>query len=92
MQELTLLNDKLDVLLKKYALLKSENNRLQQTVNEQLQHIEQLNHKLAGLEENMMAANMNSDTVIDDKDKQVVKKQLDTVIGEIDKILATLND
>ncbi len=91
MQELTLLNDKLDRLLKKYMELQAENKRLKETVNTQLKSIETLNGKLALLEENMMAASIGT-AMLNDGEKQVVKKQLDSVLAEIDKILATLND
>ncbi len=91
MQELTLLNDKLDRLLKKYTELQAENKRLKETVNTQLKSIETLNGKLALLEENMMAASIGT-AMLNDDEKQVVKKQLDSVLAEIDKILATLND
>ncbi|HEY1033142.1 MAG TPA: hypothetical protein VGD89_15300 [Flavipsychrobacter sp.] len=91
MQELTLLNDKLDRLLKKYTELQAENKRLKETVNTQLKSIETLNGKLALLEENMMAASIGT-AMLNDGEKQVVKKQLDSVLAEIDKILATLND
>ncbi len=91
MQELTLLNDKLDALLRKYASLKSENQRLQETVAQQVEEMGKLREKIAGMEENVLASQI-SNTAISDSDKDVMKKQLDTVIGEIDKILSTLND
>jgi hypothetical protein len=91
MQELSLLNDKLDALLKKYALLQAENNRLRTTVADQKKEIETLSGKLTLLEENLMAAQMST-SLLNETDKEVVKKQLDTVLGEIDKLLATLND
>lgn len=91
MESLSLLNEKLDVLLKKYTLLQAENNRLQTTVADQKKQIDTLSGKLTMLEENLLASQMSS-TVLNDNDKEVVKKQLDTVLGEIDKLLATLND
>lgn len=91
MESLSLLNEKLDVLLKKYTLLQAENNRLQITVADQKKQIDTLSGKLTMLEENLMASQMSS-SVLNDNDKEVVKKQLDTVLGEIDKLLATLND
>ena len=91
MQELTQLNDKLDALLKKYASLKSENQRLQDTIAGHVQEIGKLNEKVAYMEENVLATQIDKSTVNND-DKEVMKKQLDTVIGEIDKILSTLND
>ena len=84
MQELNVLNDKLDVLLKRYAELKAENKRLKETIDTQLNQIDILSGKLTLLEENMMAASISASPVLNDKDKEVVKKQLDTVLGEID--------
>jgi hypothetical protein len=91
MQELNLLNDKVDVLLKKYAALQAENKRLKDAVGLKEDLIEAMSNKLASLEENVMATSMGT-SVLNDKDREIVKKQLDTVLGEIDKILATLND
>lgn len=91
MQELNLLHDKVEALLKIYGDVKAENARLKETVSAQLQQIETLTGKMGVLEENMMAASIGT-SVLNDKDKEVVRKQLDTVLGEIDKILATLND
>jgi cell shape-determining protein MreC len=91
MQELELLNDKLDILLKKYTALQAENNRLKETVGQQLKSIETLNANLASLEESM-TANRIGDNLGDDNEKNAMRKQLDNVIGEIDKILTTLND
>lgn len=90
MQELQLLNDKLDVLLKKYAALQVENARLKETIGQQLRSIETLNANLASLEQNMTATHIG--IVGGDKEKDAMRKQLDNVIGEIDKILTTLND
>lgn len=91
MQELELLNSKLDLLLKKYAALQAENKSLKVTLSKQLRSMETLNTKLGGLEENMLAQKMGS-IVTDPKEKESLRKQLDSVIGEIDKILITLND
>lgn len=91
MQELELLNNKLDTLLQKYTALQVENKRLQGALALQTKSMEDLNGKLAKLEQNIAASAIGKDLLKDDE-KQAVKKQLDTVIGEIDKILATLND
>ena len=91
MQELQLLNDKLDMLLRKHAALQAENKQLKDTVSAQLQSIETLNTKLATLQENMVATGIDK-TLANDDDKNAMRKQLDNVIGEIDKILNTLND
>ena len=91
MQELQLLNEKLDLLLKKYTALQAENSRLKETVSKQLKSIEGLNSKLSSLEENIGSAQIGK-AVISNDEKNGVRKQIDNVIGEIDKILNTLND
>ncbi|HYD22412.1 MAG TPA: hypothetical protein VEB40_13110 [Flavipsychrobacter sp.] len=91
MQALQILTEKLDLLLKKYAELQAENKQLKKTISEQLKSIEQLNKKFELLEENMMAIQLGKN-VLDNNGKLAMNKQIDTVIGEIDKILATLND
>jgi len=91
MQELQLLNEKLDLLLKKYTALQAENARLKDTVSKQLKSIEGLNSKLSSLEENIGSAQIGK-AVISNDEKNGVRKQIDNVIGEIDKILNTLND
>ncbi|MBA3829150.1 MAG: hypothetical protein H0X33_09460 [Taibaiella sp.] len=92
MQALYLLSEKLDVLLKKYASLQAENTRLKATVSKQISSIEALNAKLAALEEQTGAAAIAQGIATDDHDKENMRKQLDTVISDIDKILNTLND
>lgn len=91
MLELQLLNDKLDLLLKKYAAIQSENKRLKEAVGQQTRKIESLNTKLADLEHNMVAVQIGSN-VLNEEEKLHMRKQVDHVIGEIDKILKTLND
>ena len=90
MQELQLLNEKLNLLLKKYTALQAENKRLRATVSEQTTSIDKLNKKLSGLEEGLVANHIGSS--MNDIQKTGMRKQLDTVINEIDKILNTLND
>lgn len=91
MQELQLLDERLSSLLKKYAAIEAENKRLKQTVAQQLQSIEGLNKKLTELEEKMVAVQIGQ-TVMDSSEKTNMRKQLDGILGEIDKILTTLND
>lgn len=91
MQELQLLNDKLDVLLKKYITLQAENKRLKDTIDKQTESIQGLTGKLSDLEQNMVAVQIGK-SVLSDEERIKMRKQLDSVIGEIDKILTTLND
>lgn len=91
MQELQLLKDKLDVLLKKYAAIEAENIRLKTTVAEQSKSIESLNHKLSTLEEDITAQQIGR-SLLDGDEKEKMRKQIDQVIGEIDKIMNSFND
>jgi uncharacterized coiled-coil protein SlyX len=91
MLELQLLNEKLDLLLKKYSSVQAENQRLKQVVARQLQSIEQLNVQLSALEEKVQVLQIGQ-AITDPEEKAAVRQQLDAVIGSIDKILNSLND
>lgn len=91
MYELQLLNNRLDILLRKYAMLQAENKKLRETISLQTQSMATLNMKLSDLEQNMVAAKM-SRSLLTMSDKEKIRKQLDTVIREIDKMLIALND
>ena len=85
MEDLQLLNDKLDVLLKKYTILQAENKQLKEVVGNQVRAIETLNSEIALMEQNMAASTLDK-TLGDGEDKAALRKQLDSVIAEIDKI------
>ena len=91
MEALETLNKKLDTLLKRYAALTSENKRLKDTIAKQIKTEEQLNKKLASLEQSMVSVHLGA-AVTDSEGQEHMRKQLDNVIAEIDKILNTLND
>jgi len=91
MQALDTLNKKLDTLLRKYAALESENKRLKETIAKQIRAEEKLSKKLASLEHGMVSVHLGK-AVDNDDEKENMRKQLDNVIAEIDKILITLND
>ncbi len=91
MQDLDVLNDKLELLLTKYAALKQERDHLQGTIVKQNKLIEELNNKLIVLEDNL-EAKKTSAGIADEKDKKAMKKQIDALIGDVDKIMATLDD
>lgn len=91
MRELELLSNKLDALLKKYAAMEAENTSLKNTLAQQQQKVAMLNSQVAKLEENAGTTQIGK-TVTDDAERIALRKQLDGVIGEIDKILTTLND
>ncbi len=82
---------KLDLLLKKHSALQAENTRLKETVDQHLKSIDTLNKQMSKMEQGLATAQIGNVTM-GDVEKDSVRKQLDTVIGEIDKILTTLND
>lgn len=89
-QELQLLNKKLDLLLKKYAALQTENAKLRRIIDEQKVTTDRNKARIEELEQHLVAAQTAKSLTAEDK--EVMRKQLDSVIGEIDKILKTLND
>jgi uncharacterized coiled-coil protein SlyX len=91
MDPLQLLNEKIDILLRRYAALQAENIRLKETVAEQLRAIEQLNGNLAALEEKMLGMQISTG-LQDEEEKQELRRRLDKLIAEIDKMLISLND
>lgn len=91
MQEVTLLHTKLDKLLKKYAAVQAEKKDLLNTVREQNVQLQSLNKKVAGLEEKIVTTK-TADAISGKEDKADVRKQLNSLIKDIDKLLATLND
>ena len=91
MEALDKLSKKLDTLLKKHAALESENKRLKETIASQIKTTEKLQKKLASLEQGMVSVHLGK-TVENDEERENMRRQLDNVIGEIDKILHTLND
>lgn len=91
MQELTLLHTSLDKLLKKYTALQAENKSLLQTLREQNDSLQTLNKRVAELEEQLTTPK-TADAMTGKEDKTAVRKQLNSLIGDIDKLLASLND
>ena len=91
MEALDQLNKKLDMLLKKYAALETEHKRLRETIATQNKSMETLSKKLSSLEDGMVSVHLGT-TVDGHEEKENMRRQLDQVIAEIDKILNTLND
>lgn len=91
MEALHQLGKKLDMLLKKYVALETENKRLREAIAEHEKSVAGLTEKLASLEHGMVSVHLGK-TTNDERDKENMREQLDNVIMEIDKILNTLND
>ncbi len=91
MEALDRLNNKVTLLLKKYAALETENKRLRKAVATHEKETAELKKKLDSLEQGMVSVHLGS-SVAGDEEKDNMRAQLDNVIAEIDKILNTLND
>lgn len=91
MEALEELGKKVKALIKKYSLLQAENEGLQQTIARQSEQISALNRQLDLTKARLLAAEV-ANALPDAAEKERVRKQLDTVIHEIDKVLMDLND
>ncbi len=91
MEALDQLGKKLDAMLRQYAVIEAENKRLKETVSEQSKTVEVLTKKLTSLEHGMVSVRLGN-TTDNEEEKENMRRQLDNVIAEIDKILNTLND
>ncbi|MCB0698931.1 MAG: hypothetical protein H6551_03865 [Chitinophagales bacterium] len=91
MEELTLLHTKLDKLLKKHAAMKAEKEGLEEELRKQKTELEKLNKKVTNLE-GQLATAKTAEALTGKEDKTAVRKELDVLIGDIDKLLASLDD
>ena len=91
MEALDLLSKKLDLLLKKYAATEAENKRLRETVAIQNKSLDDLGRKLSSLEKDMVSVHIGHNAE-NGEENENMRRQLDSVIAEIDKLLNTLND
>lgn len=91
MEVLNELNGKVNLLLKRYTALEAENKKLKATIEALSDKEKQMVAHIASLEDKMVSVNLNG-AVTDDSDKAEMRKQLDILIEDIDRILKTLND
>lgn len=91
MEKLQLLHDRLELLLKKYTTVQEENVQLKETLARQLDAMDTLNKQLARLETTLLTTQQSKKNNESGQGK-TMRKQLDSVIMEIDKILSTLHD
>lgn len=91
MELLVNLNERIDLLLRKYTAMQAENDRLRDLLAGQTAEITKLNATLAAMEEKILAMQIGQG-VTDDKEKEKLKAQLDKLIAEIDHLLISLND
>ncbi|HTN47713.1 MAG TPA: hypothetical protein VL098_15295 [Flavipsychrobacter sp.] len=91
MVEIELLQQRLHLLIKKYQALKYENIRLKKAIAAQTEDLASLNKQFEVIEQNMMLEHMGK-KMLNEEEKKAMKKQITNVIGEIDKLLLSLND
>lgn len=91
MEALDLLKSKLETLLKKYSAVEADNARLRATIEGQNKAIQKLNKQISIMDSGMVSVQLGA-TSINDDDKENMRRQLDTVIADIDNILNALND
>lgn len=85
------LEKKLDALLRKFAALETENVRLREALLTQQKTITDLTDKLTGLEQGMVSVDL-AKALDNEVETENMRRQLDSVIAEIDRILLVLND
>jgi predicted RNase H-like nuclease (RuvC/YqgF family) len=91
MEAFDIFKGKVERLLKQYAALDAENKRLRATIEGQNKVIQKLNKKVQSLETNMVSVDL-SRAGSGPEEIADMRKQLDNVIGVIDKILDNLDD
>ena len=91
METLELLHGKLDQLIKRHNTLEADNKRLRATIDGQNKVIQRLHKKVNTLEAGMVSVHLCT-ADLTEEGKEDMRRQLDGVISEIDKILNTLND
>ncbi len=89
MNELDLLHERLDQLLKRFTSVKVDNERLGNIVRQQSQQINKQKGQIARLEEALHAVQVAS-SVSSEQDKENLKKHLEKVIRVIEKNIEML--
>jgi hypothetical protein len=91
MHPLESLGGKVNQLIKRHASLEADNNRLRAIIEGQNKVIQNLHRKVAELDNGMVSVHLEK-AGMDTEQKEDMKRQLDTLINEIDKIVADLNE
>ncbi len=87
---LSLLQEKLQLLLKQHAALEKENQQLKHTLTQQTQLTKQLEGQLEEGQAQMTATLMNK-AALDPAEKEKWVKQIDQYLKEIDSCINNLN-
>jgi cell division protein FtsB len=91
MEGIDALHDRVNALLKRFGSLTRERESLKKELNSMRAENEELRAQLRQAEEGLLALQI-SQSMPDAAVREQSRKKLDAVIGEIDKILTTLND
>jgi hypothetical protein len=89
MERLNTLRAKLDLLLRDYKSLKDDLATTRASLEEKQEEIALMRTQMAKYEEQLLALQIGN-AIPDAEGRANARKQLDAVIGEIDKILTTL--
>ncbi|MFT3706016.1 MAG: hypothetical protein QM802_26855 [Agriterribacter sp.] len=90
-EHITRLNDKLQLLLKKYQAIEKENEKLKQELQQKLLNEKMLQEKTALLQQQVEIANIASQKP-DSITKSDLEKRINTYIREIDQCIALLSN
>ena len=91
MEGMDLLRDRVAALLKRYSAVLRERDDLKKALNLMQSENEDIREKLSQAEERLLAIQIGK-AIPDEATRAQSRKKLDAVIGEIDKILTTIND
>jgi chromosome segregation ATPase len=91
MERLDLLQEKVEALMQQYARLKTELSVKEKVLQAKEEEVRQLKMQLTKAEERLLALEIGQ-AIPDAESRAATRQQLDTVIGEIDKILVSLHD
>ena len=91
MSSFALLEEKIGVLLKRHTAVQAENKKLKKEKEKQDAVLLVLKERLARAEQEQAVACIAT-ALPDKKERAAARKQLDTVIKEIDKILTRLDE
>jgi hypothetical protein len=91
MQELNLLQKKLNGLIKAYSALQAEGEQLRKINEKQRKEIEKQEKAIRNLEEQLQwSATGKAINMLDDEKKEFLKQQLDKALLELEKNIALL--
>lgn len=91
MEELDGLREKVDALIKQYKASQASVKKLTATIAKKDEEIAKLKETITTLNEQSLAHAAGA-LLQTPKEREIVRRQLDSVISEIDKILTAIND